>query len=95
MKTINEFGEHLQQILHQMCKVINADPDNIDFKHEKWFASHEWTSAQENEFVEWMTDYLYENAAARREIMRWPKKNKKHCKSVAESFVFNYGWKTI
>jgi len=93
MKTINEFGVHLQQILRQMCYVIGVDPETIDFGQHDWYMQHTWTQEQEQEFKIWLTDYIYNNNEARKEILEFPRKDKKHCEKAASEFLFNYGWK--
>ena len=94
MKAIDDFGEHLQIVLRKMCNMVGADADKIDFKSNNWFWQYEWTKDQEQEFVKWLTDYLYQNTKARKEIMEYPIKRKAHCRKVAEFFAWNYGWKT-
>lgn len=91
---INDYGFHLQKVLREMCKWVGADPKEIDFKKEHWFMEHEWTIGQQNDFVHWLTDYLYKNDGARKELLEHPLKNKKRCRKSAEWFVFNYGWKS-
>ena len=58
-----------------------------------WFMQYEWTYSQQSEFVEWLTEYLYNDKSARDEIMNWGRKNKKLCMKVAYEFVWNWGWK--
>ena len=76
-----------------MCNRVGADYDSIDFKSNDWYLSHTWTIEQERDFVNWMTDYLYANIQARREIMTNYLTNKKRCRKAADQFVFAYGWK--
>ena len=80
-------------ILEQMCMKVNANPDNIDFGKQDWFHSFEWYEEQEEEFIEWLADYLYNNKEARKELLRFPSRSKKVMRRAAEQFVFNYGWK--
>ena len=95
MKRITEFEPHLEFILREMCSRVDADPEKIDFKDDRWYMDHEWTPESEGEFGEWMAEYLRTNVKARREIMEFPSfKAKKHCRKAAAWFIFNYGWKT-
>ena len=92
---INQYSEHLQVVLRKMCEIVNADPDSIDFSNDKWFYLHQWTVEQEQEFIKWLSDYLYETKGARQEFLTHPYKNKKNCEKAAREFTWNYGWKTI
>jgi hypothetical protein len=92
---IDKFGPHTQVVLREMCSVVGADPTKIDFGSNDWFWEYAWTKEQEQKFTKFVTDYLYNNTAARREIMQWPRKTKKNCESAAKYFVWNYGWKTM
>lgn len=81
-------------VLEKMCQMVGADKSTINFRSDQWYNEYQWTKHQENEFVKWLTEYLYKNKQARSEIMRFPSRNKKKCKAVAEMFNFIYGWKT-
>ena len=94
MKAIHEFSTHIQAVLREMCKRVEADTENIDFGKHNWFWEYEWTKEQEKDFVEWLADYLYTSTEARREMARFPRKTKKDCSKVAYWFVWNHGWKT-
>lgn len=76
-----------------MCKRVGVNYEDIDFERGDWYTDHEWTWEQENEFTEWLIDYFYNNTEAREELFEFPRKNKKHCRSVAHVFQFQYGWK--
>jgi len=87
-------NEYLIHILKEMCHRVNADYAQIDFFEHNWFLTHEWNASEEEDFKSWIVDYLYENKDARNYLMRFPRKNKKDLKKLADEFVFNYGWKT-
>ena len=84
----------LKEILKKMCEYVGADYDKIDFKKKLWFMEYEWSEEQEQEFIDWLTDYLYKNTEPRQHMMAFPMKNKKQCQLAANEFVSNYGWKT-
>lgn len=84
----------LKPILSKMCEMVGVESNQVDFKAEQWFWEHTWTQKQEDEFIEWLTQYLVDNIEARRLAMRFPTKRRKQCKESAEAFVWNYGWKT-
>ena len=91
---MKEMGKHLIHILVQMCQRVGADFDRIDFKKDFWFHEYMWTEEQEESFVDWMTEYLYNNLEARREIMNFYSwKTKKRCRKAAKDFVWYCGWK--
>ena len=85
-------GEYTKIILNEMCRRVGTN-DNIDFKRNDWYTDYTWTQEQENEFVDWLTDYLYNNRDARQELMVFSHKDKKRCKGAAREFSANYGWK--
>ena len=86
-------GEHTIIVLKEMCNRVNADYDSIDFKAERWSMEYSWTEKEQDEFKDWLADYLYNNTKARREITGYNIKNKKSCNTTAMWFAFNFGWK--
>lgn len=88
-----DFGEHLEKILRQMCLVVGADFDTIDFKAPEWYYEHEWSEDDETKFTEWLRDYFYNNIDARRELLSRTTKNKKYTTDSAKEFIWMYGWK--
>lgn len=90
----NKMGKHLRVILKEMCKRVGAKFEEINFKKQNWFMKFSWTEKEQNEFIDWLTNYLYQNSEARKEVMKFPVKDKKRCKEVAIQFVSFYGWKT-
>jgi hypothetical protein len=94
---------HLDVILGKMFEMVNLDWSNPEVKAEykvfekdsQWYWKNEWSMKQENEFIEWLTQYLMGNSGARRAIMGYPHKSKKHCEGAARWFDMQYGWKTI
>lgn len=84
---------HLKIILRKMCEVVGADFAKINFKKSNWYLSYSWTQKQEDNFCKWMADYLYSSYSARKEVMYFNRKSKKHCIDVSKHFVSNYGWK--
>lgn len=85
--------EQINIILKKQCDIIGVDFSEVDASKEDWFMLHEWTTEQENEFIEWLTNHLMESKAARTAIMQFPIKRKKKCNQTAIDWVFNYGWK--
>ena len=85
---------YLIQILKRMCSIVGANYDEIDFSIPGWYTKYEWTKEQEQDFIDWLTEYLYSNTKARRSLMTISRKNKKLARQAAEQFVFMFGWKT-
>jgi transcriptional regulator of NAD metabolism len=83
-------------IVKHMCEIINIDYDTINTKEEDWYQKHSWTIEQENNFIDWLANYLYTNKQARLELYNVSHKfTKTQCKKKAGFFVFNYGWKLL
>jgi hypothetical protein len=87
-------GEHLKIILQRMFEQSGHIFSEKFTQKKNWFWKHTWTLAEEQEFIEWLTNYLYINSGARKELMGHSGKNKSICKAFARMFTFNYGWKT-
>lgn len=89
----NELPKSLKPILKKMCEMVKAPYTKIDFKKENWFTLYSWDAKTEEEFIEWLTDYLYNSPAeVRNELMTRSIKNRSYCKAAAKDFVFVYGW---
>jgi len=84
--------KYLKTIFTEMCNRVDADYDSIDFQKEDWYYQYEWTQEEENSFIEWVADYLYNNSEARKILYGIHIKNKKLCKKAAEGLIF-YCWK--
>ena len=93
---VNQFGEQVTEVLRDMCGRVNVDFHTIPFTDNEsyWFTWYEWTKSDQEDFIKWLTNYLYTKSAARREIMGYSYRNKKRCKDAALFFSMNYGWKT-
>jgi hypothetical protein len=85
-------NKELDIILKEMCDRVGVAFEDVDFQEHNWFTKHRWTIHQEEDFLEWLTNHLYENKEARGVILRITSKNKKLCKQGAQAFIFNYGW---
>ena len=85
--------KHAEIVLRNMCKFVDADYDSIDFTHPTWFWTYQWDNKTQDTFISWLTDYLYNDKDARKELMRHPRKKRKECERAAVFFVWNYGWK--
>jgi len=85
--------KHTQKIMTKMCEVVGANVEEIDFKSALWFTRYNWSEKDQENFTNWLSEYLMNSGEARRELMAIPKKSKRMTDGVARNFVFNYGWK--
>lgn len=72
--------------------MVSVDPNTIDFSKPEWYYTHSWTTWQEQKYIEWMAQYLYNNTGARKELMRFPFKRKELCHKVAAWFTAMHLW---
>lgn len=83
----------LEPILKKMCEMVGVPYEKMDFKKERWFHEHSWTSEQQAEFKTWLTKYMFDNQDAR-VALSYCRKDMTSCQKFADMFVFNYGWRT-
>jgi hypothetical protein len=86
-------NKYLTIVLKEMCSRVGANYDAIDFKHHSWYHTYSWTAEKEKEFVKWLANYMYLDRSARKELTTIHLNTKKKCKTFAENFTWNYGWK--
>jgi hypothetical protein len=86
-------NKYLEEILKEMCKRVKADYSKIVFNEDDWFYKYSWTINEENDYVNWLIEYLQKNKKACQEIMKYPSSDKKYLLKFAQKFVSNYGWK--
>ena len=87
-----DYSKSLVEILTEMCKRVNVDYADIDFHKDYWFCEHYWTEAEQEDFCQWLTDYLNNNKEARQEF-DINTTNKNIIQKQSKMFCFNYGWK--
>ncbi len=66
-----------------------------DFQEDEWYEKHTWTTEQENEYIVWMSEELFNNEAMREELLENPEKSIMNCFHAAVHFVANFGWDTL
>ncbi len=86
-------NKYLKVIMSKMCSYVGVKVEDINLKDENWFLKHEWTGKQEDEFLEWMIDYLIKHPKAQRELYGSAGNKTLNTKRAA-IFIFAYGWKT-
>jgi hypothetical protein len=85
-------NQELKTILDEMCSRVNANPEDIDFKSKDWYLKYTWTEEEQDDFIKWLSNFIYNNSKARK-VFSIPK-SKKYCNKVSGMFVLNYGWRT-
>jgi len=83
----------IKVVLTEMFKKVGLEFSEDLVKEDGWYWKCTWTNKAEDEFRQWFVDYLYNNVAARKAIMSYPKKNKVYIRRVVEEFIWQYGWK--
>lgn len=84
--------KHLKIILEEMCKRVGAEFSVVN-SQDDWYMLYQWTKKQQENYENWLTNYLLNSKEARKELLTIPYKNKKVVEGVARHFVDNYGWK--
>lgn len=86
--------KHLQVVLEEMFKRVGDTYLPSKTEGDEWYLKHEWTEKEQEDFMEWLTNYLMTNKEARHELLSFPIRNKKRCQQAASWFNLMYGWKT-
>ena len=60
---------HLQVILANMCRYVEANYLEIDFSSKQWFKDYTWDNEKEEHFKKWLTDYIYGIRETQRESL--------------------------
>ena len=87
-----KFTRHEEIIFREMFSRVGEDFDNFVFT-DFWWTKKEWTLQESNSFCYWLTDYMFNNKDARKELMRFPSRDKEECKRFARYFICIKGWK--
>ena len=97
IRTIEDASEEWRKVLVKQFSIVGAEDKlpNIQFDDITipWYTLYTWSPAQEDEFSTWLEDELYNNPKLRREIMQFPKKNKKYIKKVVEQYLLMWDFK--
>jgi hypothetical protein len=87
-----EVSKHLRVILEKMFENTGIEYSDDYVQSDNWYLDYQWTEEQEEEFVNWLADYLIENEEARKELLYSTVKSKKMCSLAARQFVTFFGW---
>lgn len=82
------------KIMYKMCEFAGVDINKVDFDRSDWYLTHSWTKQKEEQYIEWLTNELLANKEMFRMFTTHTPRNKKNCRSLAEEFTYNSGWKT-
>jgi len=84
-------NQELKTILDEMCSRVGAK--DVNFEEDNWYLKHTWTEKEQDDFINWLANYLYENKEAREMFVNL-RKVKRDCNKASNKFVLNYGWRT-
>ena len=84
-------NQELKIILDEMCRRVGAS--DIDVSKDYWWEDNAWTMEEQDDFIKWLANHLYENKEARKIFVNL-RKVKRDCNKAAVKFIGNYGWKT-
>lgn len=87
-------NKYLIEILEEMFSRVELEFNMNFILQPEWYLKYSWTEQQEDEFIEWLIEYMLKNKDARDELMIIPYKNKKFIKEWVNEFILNYGWRT-
>ena len=82
-------NDNLQKALQYMFLAIGEEmPADFDGKKKHWYREHSWTEKQQEDYIEWLSNFLRHNWEG---IADHKPSN---YKDVAKEFVYEYGWDT-
>jgi len=84
---------HVWIVLSKMCELADVDIATVDFFDDRWWCKSTMTRKASDDLLKWLTEYLYNDKDARRELVTFSSKNKKMCKEAANAFICWYGFK--
>jgi hypothetical protein len=86
-------NDNLRKAIYKMFEIIGQQPpDDSVFKEPNWYQKYCFTEAQQDYYIEWLTDFLKTNWKG---ITEFKPTNKKTRERVAKMFNFIYGLKVI
>jgi len=76
-----------------MRKLLSYAPFEVDADKDGWWTLYEWTEAEQQEFSDWLHEYLKQDRKARQEFMQVPVKADSVIRRAVASFLSRYGWR--
>jgi hypothetical protein len=83
MKSLTRYDS--ETMLKMMCRYANIEYEDVDWTDREWFNQHNWTKVQQEQFIEWLTVFLFNKHYAR---------TMKIARHEAEKLNMQYGWTT-
>lgn len=83
----------METVLCNMCRIVKVHYLDVDFKKDNWWKRATWTSKQQNDFIDWLADYMHKIPKAQVELLGTRYAKKKQCWKEAMFFTMNHGWK--
>lgn len=72
-------------ILRKLCEMVGVILETINFSDPNWYELHTWSPEEEQEFINWLADFLVKHNYAR----------KGGAFREAQKINMQYGWKTV
>lgn len=92
MNNILDMNKELKKIVIKMFEFAE-EPYHIDkTKGDDWFLRTTWTEQQQDDFKDWLIEYLKKNPKAIKELTGLSLTSKKFRTKVAGQFIFLYGF---
>lgn len=94
-------NEYMIVIFREMCSRVGVDfvevvldeTEKNELGHYEWpYEKYTWSEKQEDEFREWVIDYLYNNTAARH-ALTYCGKSKKCLRDAVGYILLMFGWR--
>lgn len=97
----SRFNPEMQTVLRKMCEYVDAGPEQIDWGRQEnikdeYYNQFEWTEEQYNDFIAWLTHYVWKGPArVRNALLEFPAlgRTKKGALRFAREFAFQHGWR--
>jgi len=88
-------GFHLNIILTEMCARVGTDLDHVDILTDDWHEQFDWSIEEEENFQDWLFNYLVTNNDALTEISTYrinEPYSTRDLMTLVKEFTLFYGW---
>lgn len=85
-------SDELKTILQKMFSYSPFEFSEEFVRDDFWYTKFTWSPEERNDFIEWCSNFLYENKEAR-ELITYCTKNKTQCRKAATILADTFGWK--
>ena len=88
-----DMPKELKVIIKEMCRRVKAPVTQINFGQPGWRELYEWTEEQQEDFRNWLINYLHKAPArVRKDILGNNIKNKKYITNEVTHFMVDFAW---